>query len=161
MSADNREHILLRQLEEVRNIWEEKLAFLEKELATTSSASQKFELIKRIEECQQQVERRAKQIETLKKESQQKTFILKPVNPAIKRYSGKLKMKVCQNLIQDWQGLADYFDIPLEQRASFEAGRQPYRIWEWLEQRSRLGELEVALSDIGRDDLVQELKKTS
>jgi CHAT domain len=85
--------------------------------------------------------------------------ILKSMNPAIKRYSGKLKMKVCQNLIQDWQGLADYFDIPLEQRASFEAGRQPYPIWEWLEQRSRLGELEVALTDIGRDDLVEELKK--
>jgi CHAT domain len=85
--------------------------------------------------------------------------ILKSMNPAIKRYSGKLKMKVCQNLIQDWQGLADYFDIPLEQRASFEAGRQPYRIWEWLEQRSRLGELEVALTDIRRDDLVEELKK--
>jgi hypothetical protein len=85
--------------------------------------------------------------------------ILKSMNPAIKRYSGKVKMKVCQNLIQDWQGLADYFDIPLEQRYSFEAGRQPYRIWEWLEQRSRLGELEVALTDIGRDDLVEELKK--
>ncbi|GAX40011.1 hypothetical protein NIES4075_09730 [Tolypothrix sp. NIES-4075] len=87
------------------------------------------------------------------------TSILNPVNPAIKRYSGKVKIKVCQNLIQDWHNLADYFDIPLEQRASFEAGRQPYRIWEWLEQRSRLGELEVALSDIGRDDLVEELKK--
>ncbi|MBW4478463.1 MAG: CHAT domain-containing protein [Tolypothrix brevis GSE-NOS-MK-07-07A] len=87
------------------------------------------------------------------------TTNLRRMNPAIKHYSGKLKMKVCQNLIQDWQGLADYFEIPLEQRASFEAGRQPYRIWEWLEQRSRLGELEVALSDIGRDDLVKELKK--
>jgi len=87
------------------------------------------------------------------------TPILKPMNQAIKRYSGRVKIKVCQNLIQDWQSLADYFDIPLEQRASFEAGRQPYRIWEWLEQRSKLGELEVALSDIGRDDLVEELKK--
>ncbi len=88
-----------------------------------------------------------------------KITIVEPIKPAIIRYSGKVKMKVCQNLIQDWQSLADYFDIPLEQRASFEAGRQPYRIWEWLEQRSRLGELEVALSDIGRDDLVEELKK--
>ena len=87
------------------------------------------------------------------------TTNLKPVNPAIKRYSGQVKIRVCQRLIQDWQNLADYFDIPLEQRASFELGRQPYRIWEWLEQRSRLGELEVALTDIGRDDLVEELKK--
>jgi len=87
------------------------------------------------------------------------TTNLRRMNPAIKHYSGKLKMKICQRLIQDWQGLADYFDIPLEQRASFEPGRQPYRIWEWLEQRSRLGELEVALSDIGRDDLAEELKK--
>jgi chromosome segregation ATPase len=160
MSADNRESTL-KNLEQIKNTWQDKLYFLEEKRAIIANANEEFELKNRIKECRQEIERIAKEIESLKKESQQKTFILKPVNPAIKRYSGKLKMKVCQNLIQDWQGLADYFEIPLEQRASFEAGRQPYRIWEWLEQRSRLGELEVALSDIGRDDLVEELKKTS
>jgi hypothetical protein len=159
MSADNRESTL-KNLEQIKKTWQDKLYFLEQKRAIIANANEEFELKNRIKECRQEIERIAKEIESLNKESQQKTFIL-PVNPAIKRYSGIVKVKVCKNLIQDWQGLADYFDIPLEQRASFEAGRQPHRIWEWLEQRSRLGELEVALSDIGRDDLVEELKKTS
>jgi hypothetical protein len=78
MSADNREHIFLRQLEEVRNTWEKKLAFLEKDLVFTHGAVQRFELQNRIEECRQEIERIAKEIETLKKErqkeSQQKTL---------------------------------------------------------------------------------------
>jgi hypothetical protein len=74
MSADNLEHSFLRDLEEVRNRWREKLAYLEKQLTKTSSASQKFELRKEIEECQQDIERIAKQQETFKKESQHKNL---------------------------------------------------------------------------------------
>ncbi|MUH01656.1 hypothetical protein F7734_59155 [Scytonema sp. UIC 10036] len=74
MSADNGEHSLLRDLEQVRILWQEKLAFLEKEFVVTSDAAQRFGLQKRIEECQQQIERIAKEIESLKKESQQKTL---------------------------------------------------------------------------------------
>jgi hypothetical protein len=87
------------------------------------------------------------------------TPILKPMNQAIKPYSGQVKIIVCQRLIQDWLKLADYFDIPLEERASFQAGREPHRIWEWLELRSQLDDLELALTKIGRDDLAKELKK--
>ncbi|WP_373528337.1 HEAT repeat domain-containing protein [Nostoc sp.] len=74
MSADNREHVFLRQLEEVRTTWQEKLAELEKSLVLTYSAEERFALPKRIEECRQQIERIAKEIESLKKESQQKTL---------------------------------------------------------------------------------------
>ncbi|MBD2609073.1 CHAT domain-containing protein [Scytonema hofmannii FACHB-248] len=87
------------------------------------------------------------------------TTILKRMNPTIIRYSGKAKNYICQRLVDDWEQLADHFDIPKHQKNSFERGKEPNRVWEWLEQRSRLGELEVALSDIGRDDLVEELKK--
>ncbi|MDZ8183422.1 MAG: hypothetical protein RMX96_00975 [Nostoc sp. ChiSLP02] len=73
MSADNREQILLKQ-EEVMDLWQEKLAELEKDLVLTYSAEQRFGLRKRIEECRQEIERKAKEIESLKKESQQKTL---------------------------------------------------------------------------------------
>jgi CHAT domain len=83
------------------------------------------------------------------------------VEPIIKplKYPGKVKLNVCNRLVGNWQDLADYFDIPLHERNSLKAGREPHGIWEWLEQRNKLDQLEVALSYIGRDDLVEELKK--
>jgi 16S rRNA C1402 (ribose-2'-O) methylase RsmI len=76
MSADNLEYI--RKLEQAKNVWRERHVYLEKELAQTSNAVQRFELRKEIERCQQEIETKAKEIETLKKErqkeSQQKTF---------------------------------------------------------------------------------------
>jgi hypothetical protein len=82
------------------------------------------------------------------------------VEPRINiKISGRTKILICQRLTQDWQDLADYFDIKLHERAGFRPGREPHSIWEWLEQRNRLGELESALIDIGREDLAEELKK--
>ncbi|WP_208339402.1 NB-ARC domain-containing protein [Aetokthonos hydrillicola] len=72
---------------------------------------------------------------------------------------GRTKIYICQRLTQDWQDLADYFDIKAHERAGFKPGREPHSIWEWLEQRNRLGDLESALIAIGRDDLAEELKK--
>ncbi|MFN6568518.1 CHAT domain-containing protein [Dendronalium sp. ChiSLP03b] len=77
------------------------------------------------------------------------------------QYSGKTKIIICQRLTQDWQNLADYFDIKLHERAGLKQGREAHGVWEWLEQRGRLGELETALSDIGRDDLTELLKKNN
>jgi hypothetical protein len=74
MSADNGEHSLLRDLEQVSILWKKKLGFLEKEVVFTSSPVQEFELRKRIEECRQEITRIAKDIESLKKERQQKTL---------------------------------------------------------------------------------------
>jgi hypothetical protein len=44
-------------LEQALSNWQEKLASYERELSITASSSQKFELEKRIEECQQEIER--------------------------------------------------------------------------------------------------------
>jgi nucleoside phosphorylase len=84
-----------------------------------------------------------------------------PVIPiSDKRYSGQVKLIICQRLVRDWENLADYFDIPLHERDSFEpAGKKAHRVWEWLELRNRLHELEAALGTIGRGDLVNELNK--
>lgn len=76
-----------------------------------------------------------------------------------KIYSGQIKSEICKRLVRDWEDLADYFDIELYQREQFEKGKQAHRIWEWLQQRNKLSELENALIAIGREDLVQELYK--
>ncbi|MEO0837631.1 MAG: CHAT domain-containing protein [Cyanobacteria bacterium J06643_5] len=81
------------------------------------------------------------------------------VNNDIIKYSGRVKSIICKRLTNDWQDLADYFDIQLHEREGFRSGRQAHGVWEWLEQRNRLAELDSALNDIGRDDLVEELKK--
>jgi hypothetical protein len=76
-------------------------------------------------------------------------------------YTGRNKLFVCEKLVNNWQDLADYFDIKLSERAGFRPGREPHSVWEWLEQRNRLNELENALIAIGRSDVVEELKKNT
>jgi hypothetical protein len=48
-------------------------------------------------------------------------------------YPGKTKVAVCQRLGNSWQDLADYFDIPANERQGFTRGREPHGVWEWLE----------------------------
>jgi hypothetical protein len=72
-------------------------------------------------------------------------------------YSGKTKLAVCRRLGDNWQDVADYFDISAAERQGFSPGRQPQGVWEWLEERNRLAKLPEALTYIGRDDLVAEL----
>ena len=91
--------------------------------------------------------------ETLKREEQPQKIKF------TKRYSGRVKLVICQRLVKDWDKLADYFDIKQHECATFELGKQPNRVWEWLEQRNKLHELEEALIVIGREDLVAELNK--
>jgi formylglycine-generating enzyme required for sulfatase activity len=62
-----------------------------------------------------------------------------------------------RRLGQDWQDLADYFEIPTDQRHRFESGRGPQGVWEWLEARDKLAELPEALHYIDRDDIVAEV----
>jgi hypothetical protein len=75
------------------------------------------------------------------------------------RYPGKVKITVCDRLHDDWSKLADYLEIPIADRRRFERGREPQGVWEWLQDRGKLGLLEAALSHIGRDDLAAELKR--
>ncbi len=68
-------------------------------------------------------------------------------------YSGKNKIDFCRRLGNDWQDLADYFDIPSDQRQQFEKGRECQAIWEWLANRNRLQELPEGLKFLKREDL--------
>jgi serine/threonine protein kinase len=70
-------------------------------------------------------------------------------------FSGKTKITLCKRLGNDWQDLADYFEIPSQQ---FEQGRECQAIWEWLEKRDKLQELHEALRFIKRDDLLSVLQ---
>ncbi|MBM7081329.1 hypothetical protein ACN267_18315 [Micromonospora sp. WMMD734] len=58
-------------------------------------------------------------------------------------------MQVCRALHRDWADLAEYFEIPPSQRARFDKGREASAVWDWLESRKRLGELDGALRALG------------
>jgi class 3 adenylate cyclase len=71
---------------------------------------------------------------------------------------GAVKRYVCSKLVNDWQELADHFEIPLTDRGGFRHGREAQGVWEWLEVRGRLAELPAALEDINRPDLAKEFR---
>jgi hypothetical protein len=64
-------------------------------------------------------------------------------------YPGPVRVQVCRALYNDWADLADWFEIPVHQRAAFPPGREASAIWDWLAVRNRLGELEGALRELG------------
>lgn len=72
-------------------------------------------------------------------------------------YPGEVKIAVCRKLFNDWEELADFFEIPEHQRRRFGNGREPAGVWEWLADRGKLGFLTSALKFVGRDDLAEEL----
>ena len=73
-------------------------------------------------------------------------------------YSGKQKLEFCERLGEDWWKVADYFDIPPATQRTFQQGLEGRHLWEWLENRRRLGELPPGLIAINRQDLVELLK---
>ncbi len=72
---------------------------------------------------------------------------------------GPMKIKLCERLGADWPKLADYFEIPSADRARFDRGWEPQRVWEWLEARGRLAELTAGLRYIQRGDLAELLNR--
>jgi tetratricopeptide (TPR) repeat protein len=66
--------------------------------------------------------------------------------------TGRFKFRFCRKLGQSHHDLADYLDI--KQRNQWEKGRECWNILEWLEERGRLNELQEALVEIERQDLV-------
>jgi bDLD-like protein len=72
-------------------------------------------------------------------------------------FTGQQKLALARRLRNNWQDLADYFDIPSDQRQRFAPGREPQGVWEWLEARQRLLELPEALRYIDRADIVVEV----
>jgi len=72
-------------------------------------------------------------------------------------FTGRQKLAFARRLRDNWQDLADYFDMPADQRDSFAPGREPHGVWEWLAARQRLPELLDALCYINRADIVVEV----
>lgn len=73
-------------------------------------------------------------------------------------FSGKAKIAACDHLGDSWRKLADYFEIAPADRARFDRGDEARGIWEWLENRRRLGELPQGLIAVDRQDVVELLK---
>ncbi|MEU0112807.1 hypothetical protein ABZ137_03535 [Streptomyces bobili] len=71
------------------------------------------------------------------------------------RFPGRVKLQVCQRLRDDWEDVADLFDIRTHQKARFQPGNEPRDLWEWLEARDKLFLLPEMLVEIGRSDLAQ------
>lgn len=69
-------------------------------------------------------------------------------------YTGRTKVNVCRRLGAQWRDLADMVDIPHADRRTFERGYEAQGVWEWLEDRGRLGELAAVLRELDRHDLV-------
>lgn len=74
-------------------------------------------------------------------------------------FPGAVKVDVLRRLIYDWLDLADMIGVPPADRARFGPGEGPRGVWEWLEARGRLAELEDALVAIGRDDIAEVLRR--
>lgn len=75
----------------------------------------------------------------------------------VQSFSHRSKIGLCGRMGDSWEDLADWYDIPLSDRARFRLGRECQDIWNWLLQRGRLDNISDGLKGIGRDDLVDEL----
>jgi nucleoside phosphorylase len=73
-------------------------------------------------------------------------------------FSGQTKVHVCRMLHIHWQDLADWFEIAHYHRAGFERGREPQAVWDWLEERGKLGGLDDALRALKLDHVADGLK---
>lgn len=73
------------------------------------------------------------------------------------RYSPNTKLEVCKRLHTSWEELSDVMGLEPHTRRAFRRGREAFDLWDWLEERNRLGDLPGALAEIGRYDLVKVL----
>ena len=71
-------------------------------------------------------------------------------------YSGQQKIDFGKRL-DKWQDLADCCNIPVPDQKQWTKGEEARGIWEWLELRNKLVELDKALNSIGRQDIVNEV----
>lgn len=74
-------------------------------------------------------------------------------------YPGRVKLSVTQKVVNDWRTLATYLDVPAHDMAGFRQGAEASALWDWLEVRNRLDELEGALRANGFPTLADELVK--
>jgi hypothetical protein len=94
-----------------------------------------------------------------KHQPQPDPFHQRETRPMKIRYSGQVKIIICDRLHDSWEKLADSLEIPPAERKRFKAGLEPQGVWEWLEYREELCRLEPSLEEIHRHDLVEVLRK--
>lgn len=87
------------------------------------------------------------------------TYAMKSITSSTGIKLGEVKREVCRRLGQDWQDLADILEIPTADRPRFDKGREPHGIWEWLESRGKLADLDQGLRRIDRSELADRLPK--
>jgi bDLD-like protein len=73
-------------------------------------------------------------------------------------FPGRVKLYVCQRILNDWEDIADLFDVPPHAKARFRAGNEPRDLWEWLDARAKLHALPDMLNEIGRPDLAEVMR---
>ncbi len=78
-----------------------------------------------------------------------------------KSYTSRSKIGLCSRMDDNWEDIADWYDVPLPDRGRFRAGRECQDLWKWLEIRGKLGSLPDAFESIGRPDLIEELIPTN
>lgn len=76
--------------------------------------------------------------------------------PIRRRTLGEIKLDFCQRLGDDWEALADVLELRPDEKRRFRHGSEPQGLWEWLQNRRRLGALPEAVRRIGRADLLED-----
>lgn len=76
-----------------------------------------------------------------------------PPEPKIRRNSARVGIEICRRLGNDWETVADYFEISASHRRQFQRGRECQAILQWLDERKRSDELAEALRQADREDL--------
>lgn len=71
----------------------------------------------------------------------------------------KARLSIKRRLVTRWDDLADYFEIPLADRAKFDRGYEGQRTLDWLEERGRLSQLRQAFVELHWHDLIEELDR--
>ena len=75
----------------------------------------------------------------------------------LKKLRGLTRIELNKRLVDRWEDLADYLEIPQHERAQFPQGKEPRKILDWLELRSRLDLLRDAFNYFEWPDLLEVL----
>ena len=82
-----------------------------------------------------------------------------PSAPRPKILSGPARVTITRRLVDRWQELVTYYDIPYADHAKFPKGDEPRSILLWLEQRNLLNTLRDTFTFLRFDDLMEEVNR--
>ena len=85
------------------------------------------------------------------------TPVTAPRPQTLEDLSGKAKLAISDRLVNRWERLGVYFEIPLFDQEAFKRDYQPpLALLNWLDQRRRIWQLRDAFNFLGWDDLIKE-----